>query len=87
MFISFDSDSNEVIRNLTSVGIQLGRYVKNGGLRMISARTISGSAETYLVRIKTLAREHRARCLVIDPISALSKTGNELTAHIAWRNG
>jgi circadian clock protein KaiC len=48
---------------------------------MISARTITGSAETYLVRIKTLAKEHSARCLVIDPVSALSKSGNELTAH------
>ena len=81
MFVSFDSDGTEVIRNLASVGIRLDRYVKNGRLRMISARTITGSAETYLVRIKTLAKEHRARCLVIDPVSTLSKSGNELTAH------
>ncbi len=81
MFVSFDSDSNEVIRNLGSVGIQLKRFVQDGSLSMISARTITGSAETYLVRIKTLAEEHRARCLVVDPISTLSKSGNELTAH------
>jgi circadian clock protein KaiC len=81
MFVSFDSDSNEVIRNLGSVGIQLNRFVENGSLHMVSARTITGSAETYLVRIKTLAKEHRARCLVVDPISTLSKSGNELTAH------
>lgn len=81
MFVSFDSDGSEVIRNLASVGIRLDRHVKNGSLRMISARTITGSAETYLVRIKTLAKEHKARCLVIDPVSALSKSGNELTAH------
>jgi len=81
MFVSFDSDSNEVIRNLGSVGIQLDRFVENGTLHMISARTITGSAETYLVRIKTLAKEHRARCVVVDPVSTLSKTGNELTAH------
>ena len=81
MFVSFDSDSNEVIRNLASVGIRLDRYVKSGLLRMISAHTITGSAETYLVRIKTLAKEHRARCLVIDPASTLAKSGNELTAH------
>ncbi len=49
-----------MIRNLASVGIRLDRYVKNGSLRMISARTITGSAETFLVRIKTLANEHRA---------------------------
>jgi circadian clock protein KaiC len=81
MFVSFDSDGTEVIRNLTSVGIQLGRYKKRGLLRMVSARTMTGSAETLLVRIKTLAKEHRARCLVIDPVSTLSKAGNELTAH------
>lgn len=81
MFVGFDSDGTEVIRNLSSVGIRLDRYVKSGLLRMISARTITGSAETLLVRIKALAREHKARCLVIDPVSTLSKAGNELTAH------
>jgi len=59
----------------------LGRHVKSGLLKMISARTITGSAETLLVRIRALAEEHRARCLVIDPVSTLSKAGNELTAH------
>ncbi len=81
LFVIVDSDVTEVIRNLASVGIRLDRYVKNRCLRMISASTISGSAETYLVRIKSLAREHGARCLVIDPVSTLSKSGNELTAH------
>jgi circadian clock protein KaiC len=81
MFVGFDSDGTEVIRNLSSVGIRLDRYVKSGMLRMISARTITGSAETLLVRIKALARAHKARCLIIDPVSTLSKAGNELTAH------
>lgn len=81
MFVSFDSDGSEVIRNLSSVGILLAGHAKSGRLRMVSARTITGSAETFLVRIKTLAREHRARCLVIDPVSTFSKSGNELTAH------
>jgi circadian clock protein KaiC len=81
MFIGFDSDGTEVIRNLASVGIQLGRYVKSGVLRIISARSITGSAETMLVHIKALTQEHKARCLVIDPISTLAAAGNELTAH------
>jgi circadian clock protein KaiC len=81
LFVSFDSDGAEVVRNLTSVGIQLARYVNSGRLRMISGRTIAGSAETILVRIKSLVKEQKARCLVIDPVSALSKAGNELTAH------
>lgn len=81
MFVSFDSDGSEVVRNLSSVGIRLDRFVKSGLLKMISARTITGSAETYLVRIKSLTKEQGARCLVIDPVSTLSKSGNEQTAH------
>jgi circadian clock protein KaiC len=81
MFVGFDSDGSEVIRNLKSVGIQLDRYAKSGLLRMISARSITGSAETMLVRIRALTKEHKARCLVIDPVSTLSNAGNELTAH------
>ncbi len=81
LFVSFDSDSNEVIRDLASVGIQLGRHQKNGRLLLASARAITGSAEAYLVRIKTLATEHHARCLVIDPMSTWSRSGNESSAH------
>jgi circadian clock protein KaiC len=81
MLVGFDSDGTEIVRNLASVGMRLDRHVKSGLLRIISARTINGSAETLLVRIKALAREHKARCLVIDPVSTLAKAGNELTAH------
>jgi circadian clock protein KaiC len=81
MFVSFDSDGAEVMRNLDSVGIRLERHAKSGKLRMVSARTIAGSAETLLVHIRKLAQEHKASCLVIDPVSTLAKTGNELTAH------
>src|SRR5688572_24246256 len=81
MFVSYDSDGAEVIRNLASVGIRLGKHVESGLLRIVSARTINGSAETYLVRIKSLAEAHGARCLVVDPVSSLSKSGNALTAN------
>jgi circadian clock protein KaiC len=81
IFFSFDSDDAEVIRNLASVSIHLERHIKSGMLRIVSARTIAGSAETLLVHIRKLAKEHKARCLIIDPVSTLAKTGNELTAH------
>ena len=93
LFVCFDSDCNEVIRNLASVSIRLDQYVKNGCLRMISARSIAGSAETYLVRVKSLAEEHGARCLVIDPVSTWYKSSNDLTTQsvadrlIDWSKG
>jgi circadian clock protein KaiC len=81
LFISFDSDADEVLRNLSSVGIRLERYAKNGLLKLVSARAIAGSAEIHLMQIKNLAREHNAQCMVIDPVSALAKAGNEDTAY------
>jgi circadian clock protein KaiC len=33
------------------------------------------------MRIKAMARLHKVRCLVIDPVSALAKSGNEETAY------
>ncbi len=81
MFVSFDSDANEVNRNLASVNIRLERFVKKGLLHTKSARSLTGSAEIHLMRIKTLARRHKVRCLVIDPVSALAKSGNEETAY------
>ena len=81
LYVTFDSDANEVIRNLASVNIRLQRFVKDGLLLTKSARAINGSAEIHLMRIKKIVREHKVRCLVIDPVSALSKVGNEGTVH------
>ena len=83
LFMSLDSEGAQMIRNLESVGIRIARFVKNGTLRMIYGRTITGSAETFLAGIKMLARDHKVRCIVIDPISALTRAGNELTARSA----
>jgi circadian clock protein KaiC len=80
LFVSFDSRIDEMIRDLGSVGIGLDAWVKSGMLHMISARAISGSAETHLMRIRNAARKHGARCVVIDPLSALSKFGNRASS-------
>jgi circadian clock protein KaiC len=75
LFVSFDEGPDPIQRNLQSVGIQLKPHVKSGMLYMYSARTESISAEDHLLKIKSLIREHRPRCLVIDPISAIAKAG------------
>lgn len=81
LFVSFDSDANEVVRNLASVHIKLERFVKKGLLRLVSARAITGSSEIHLMQIIKLAKEHKAVCVVIDPVSALGKAGNKETAY------
>jgi circadian clock protein KaiC len=80
LFVSFDSDRGEMVRNLGSVGIDLGQHIASGILQIVSVRTVSGSAETYLVRIRALAKEFGARNVVIDPVSTFFLSSNALTA-------
>jgi circadian clock protein KaiC len=75
LFVSFDEGPDRIVRNLTSVGIQLKPYLKSGLLRMYSGRTESVAAEDQLVTLKALIREHRPQCMVIDPLSAIAKAG------------
>jgi circadian clock protein KaiC len=51
--------------------IQSGSFDLNGMLAALTAQVESMGAK----------RKHKACCLVIDPVSTLAKTGNELTAH------
>jgi circadian clock protein KaiC len=80
LFVSFDEGADPIVRNLASVGIALKPHVKSGLLRMYSGRTESNGAEDHLVKVKSLLREHRPRCMVIDPLSALAKAGSLSTA-------
>ncbi|MEX1665132.1 circadian clock protein KaiC [Zhongshania arctica] len=76
LFVSFDADAKEVVRDLSSVGINLSVHLESGCLRMLSARSVTGSAESYLLRIKSLAEDMGARCIVIDPVSTWMKVRN-----------
>jgi circadian clock protein KaiC len=75
LFVSFDEGGERIQRNLTSVGIHLDAHVKSGLLRMYSGRTDATNPEDHLGRIAALLLEHRPRCMVIDPLSAIAKNG------------
>ena len=75
LFVSFDEGAEPIAAQSASVGIQLKPHVKSGLLRMYSARTESIGAEDHLAQLKALIREHRPRCMVIDPLSAIAKAG------------
>jgi len=81
LFISFDSETNELVRNLTSVNIHLVPYKEQGLLKLLSARALTESAENHLLNIKRAVREHQATCLIVDPISALAKSSAKGLAH------
>jgi len=72
LYVSFDEGSAQIVRNLRSVGIQLAPHLKSGILKMYSTRTRGPNIEDQFGILRGKVAEHRPRCLVIDPLSALS---------------
>ncbi len=80
LYISFDEGPEEIMRNLSSVGINLQRHVDSGLLLMYSSRAEARSAVEHLVDIKRMIQAHHPSCVVIDPLSAMEKAGGERLA-------
>jgi circadian clock protein KaiC len=80
LYVSFDERSEETVRNLSSIGLKLQPHIDSGHLRMMSALSLSDSAETQLLRIRAAIREHRATCVAIDPISAFANASSQSMA-------
>jgi circadian clock protein KaiC len=72
LYVSFDEGANQIVRNLRSVGIDLAPHVASGLLGMYSTRTRGPNIEDQFADLRARVRAHRPRCLVIDPLSALS---------------
>jgi len=79
LYVSFDEGAAQIVRNLRSVGIQLGPYQKSGLLKIYSTRTRGPNIEDQFGALRAKVREHHPRCLVVDPLSALSAK----VAHLA----
>ena len=80
LLVSFISDQEEIVRNFMSVSIDLEPFIDSGQLLLLSTRASIGSGESHLRSISTVAQEHDASCIVIDPISALISFFNRRTS-------
>jgi circadian clock protein KaiC len=80
LYVSFDEAVQPLVRNLKSVGIDLGSHIDDGLLEFYAVRTESRGAEEHLLDIKNRINAFNPTLLVIDPISALGKTGGTIAA-------
>jgi circadian clock protein KaiC len=72
LYVSFDEGAAQIVRNLRSVGIQLGPHVTSGLLKMYSTRTRGPNFDDQYSALRAQVRAHKPRCVIIDPLSALS---------------
>ena len=77
LFVSFEESPDQIIRNLRSVGIDLGRWVDAGLLRLWGERATAFGLEAHLSGIERLLEETEPTVAVLDAVGSLNNVGAE----------
>jgi circadian clock protein KaiC len=75
LYIASEQSADEVIRNMRSIGIDLGPWVKRGLLQFYASRPGSFGLEKHLVTIHDITTSFDPRVVVIDPITNFASVG------------
>ncbi len=85
LLVLFEESPAQVIRNMRSVGLDLGRWAEAGLLRMWAARPTVFGLETHLAILARLLDEFGPAVVVLDGIASLTHgpAGAEVTSMLA----
>jgi circadian clock protein KaiC len=76
LYIAFEESPDQIIRNASSIGLDLQPFVDKGLLKFESTRSTTQGLEMHLARFHKLIRSHKPTVVVVDPITNLVTTGN-----------
>jgi circadian clock protein KaiC len=76
LYFAFEESPNQIIRNMSSIGINLAKWVKKGLLKFHSARPSLYGLEMHLLTFHKVIAEFDPHVFVVDPISNLSAAGS-----------
>jgi len=77
LFFAFEESPNQIIRNLHSIGLQLGPLVKRGLLRFHAARPTLYGLEMHLVTMFKEINAFQPAVVIVDPMTSLLAAGSE----------
>ncbi|MGB9980502.1 circadian clock protein KaiC [Methanobacterium sp.] len=76
LYLAFEESPKQIIRNMRSIGIDLGPWIDKGLLKFHATRPTLYGLEIHLVTIYKLINEFRPDVVIIDPISNLISVGS-----------
>ena len=77
LLFAFEESAGQIMRNLSSVGMHLKRWIDKGSLKIHSDRPTVYGLEAHLSMIHKKINEFNPSVVVIDPISNLNDVGLE----------
>lgn len=77
VLFAYEESESQIIRNMRSIGMDLGKWVKKGLLRIHASRPTLQGLEQHLVSIQDLVEEFKPAVMAVDPISNLALEDSE----------
>jgi circadian clock protein KaiC len=77
LYFTFEESPSQVIRNMSSIGIDLAAHVKKGLLSFHATRPALYGLEMHLVTLNDLIREMEPDVVVLDPITDFGVLGSD----------
>ncbi len=81
LYFSFEESQDQTVRNMRSLGVDLGAHIAADKLRYVAARPTFYSLEMHLALMLREALAFRPDVFVLDPLSAFTETGNRTEVH------
>lgn len=77
LFFSYEESASEILRNLSSIGVNIENYVKKGNLKILSMRPTKWGLEKHLANFMEEVKEFKPQAVILDSISTFSQCGTE----------
>jgi circadian clock protein KaiC len=75
LYLAFEESPSQLARNMRSIGLDLGPWVKKGLLACHATRPTAWGLELHLLKVHQLVEEVAPQAVVVDPVSNLVAAG------------
>jgi circadian clock protein KaiC len=75
VFFSFEESAQQIVRNMRSIGMDLGGWADKDLLRFQAARPTTFGLEMHLAKIQKIIKEFKPSIALLDPINGLLQSG------------
>jgi circadian clock protein KaiC len=71
LYFAFEESPQQIIRNMSSINVDLKKHIDNGLLQLVAARPTLHGLESHLLTIHKKVKQFKPRTVILDPITNL----------------
>jgi circadian clock protein KaiC len=70
LYFAFEESASQIVRNMESIGIQLGRWIEQGQLNLHTTRPSFTGLEMHLALMHKAIADFKPQIVILDPLNA-----------------